>query len=113
MITHNERDVQSAELAKKRRDLDTERSTGQEHLPPNLFQRGKSIHAFFDALLPVKEEENDSQAVRDDQHRMWFTLLWGLPVFFNGNFKLEEFGTNTLILPSKRLQVRWSKFKFC
>ena len=34
---------------------------------------------------------------------MWFTLLWGLPAFFNGNLKLEEFGTNTLILPSNKI----------
>ena len=95
--------LKRAELAKKSRDLDAERSAGREDLPPNPFQRGKSIHAFFDALLPENKNKNDSQGERDDQHRMWFTLLWGLPAFFNGNFGLKEFGTNTLILPSKKI----------
>ena len=44
----NERDAKSS-LAKKRRDLDTERSAGREDLPPNPFQRER---AFMPSLTP-------------------------------------------------------------
>ena len=96
--TKLELDRVGSELLKKGRGLDTEIAGGFESLPPNPFQRKGSVYHFFDALL-----ESPKNGKSPDQHRMWFTLLWGLPEFFNGNFQLEEFGMNTLILPSEKI----------
>lgn len=97
-ILEHDLDLTGSELLKKSRELDSEISIGFGNLPPNPFQRNGNVYNFFHALLdPSKDGESP------DQHRMWFTLLWGLPAFLNGNFKLEEFGQNTLILPSKKI----------
>ena len=98
--TKLELDRVGSELLKKERELETETTSGLENLPPNPFQRDSHVYHFFDALL---ESTKGNESAKKHQHRMWFTLLWGLPAFFNGNFKMEEFGNNTLILPSEKI----------